>query len=107
MFRLRLDEEGLRFLLERGEAVPERIVTDEGKLRQILLNLLGNAVKFTQEGVVALRVHAQETGDGYVRLELEVEFPDPAGRSVRPCRFGSGWRTGTRPWRLQRPTMVR
>ncbi|WP_169342534.1 PAS domain-containing hybrid sensor histidine kinase/response regulator [Anaeromusa acidaminophila] len=73
MFRLRLEEKGLRFVLERGEAVPERIVTDEGKLRQILLNLLGNAVKFTQEGFVALRVQAQETGDGYVRLELEVE----------------------------------
>ena len=73
MFRLRLEEKGLRFVLERGEAVPERIITDEGKLRQILLNLMGNAVKFTQEGFVALRVQAQEAGDGYVRLELEVE----------------------------------
>ena len=73
MFRLRLEEKGLRFVLERGEGVPDRIIADEGKLRQILLNLVGNALKFTQEGFVALRVQAQETGDGYVRLELEVE----------------------------------
>ena len=35
MFRLRLEEKGLRFVLERSEVVPEKIVADEGKLRQI------------------------------------------------------------------------
>ena len=77
MFRVKLEEKGLRFVLERGETVPDLIVADEGKLRQILLNLVGNAVKFTQAGFVALRLRAQEAGDGHLRLELEVEDTGP------------------------------
>lgn len=77
MFRGKVEEKGLRFVLERGETAPDLIVADEGKLRQILLNLVGNAVKFTQTGFVALRLRTQEAGDGHLRLELEVEDTGP------------------------------
>jgi K+-sensing histidine kinase KdpD len=67
MFRLRAEAKGLQLLCEYDEDVPRYVSADEGKLRQILINLLGNAVKFTQEGGVALRAR---WNDG--RLSCEV-----------------------------------
>ena len=58
MFGLRAKDKGLALSFERAENVPQYVRADEGKLRQVLSNLLGNAVKFTQEGGVALRVTA-------------------------------------------------
>lgn len=56
MFRLRAEEKHLSLILECAPEVPRYISTDQMKLRQILINLLGNALKFTQEGGVILRV---------------------------------------------------
>ncbi|MBN2117042.1 MAG: response regulator [Anaerolineales bacterium] len=56
MIRIRTEKKGLQFSVELDPAVPQWIKADEGKLRQVLLNLLGNAVKFTDEGSVTLRV---------------------------------------------------
>lgn len=56
MFRLRAASKGLQLLVELAPDIPQYIYTDEGKLRQVLINLLGNAIKFTQTGVVSLRV---------------------------------------------------
>ncbi|MGH9615317.1 MAG: response regulator [Acidobacteriaceae bacterium] len=53
---LRADEGGLELLLEIAPDVPDLVRGDPTRLRQILLNLLGNAVKFTPEGEVALKV---------------------------------------------------
>ena len=59
MLRYRAKTKGLQFALEYQTALPPRIKTDEPKLRQILINLLGNAIKFTQHGQVTLRVGCQ------------------------------------------------
>jgi len=56
MFRLRAAGKKLAFKLVEERGVPGQIVADERKLRQILVNLLGNAVKFTDRGLVELRV---------------------------------------------------
>ncbi len=56
MFRLEAQGRGLRFELEIHPNVPEWLDTDEGKLRQVLLNLISNALKFTQAGGVSVQV---------------------------------------------------
>jgi CHASE2 domain-containing sensor protein len=64
MFQLRANVKGLQLEFENIGNIPHYIQVDEGKLRQILINLLGNAIKFTQEGSVILRVTAGKQGAG-------------------------------------------
>src|SRR6187399_3280825 len=57
MFRVRTNEKKLAFSVEIMGDVPQFIVTDINKLRQVFINVLGNAVKFTDQGGVGVRVH--------------------------------------------------
>ena len=54
MFLLKVRSKGIQFRLDVAKTAPRYIYTDEGKLQQILINLIGNAVKFTQKGEVIL-----------------------------------------------------
>src|SRR3954447_10531815 len=62
MFRVRTDGKKLSFLVELIGDVPRYITTDINKLRQVFINVLGNAVKFTERGGIGLRVHAARQG---------------------------------------------
>ena len=74
MFSMRSEAKGLRFSVQRQGDVPRCVVADETKLRQVIINLLGNAVKFTASGgVIILRVRSAEEPDGTLRLYVEVE----------------------------------
>jgi signal transduction histidine kinase/CheY-like chemotaxis protein len=73
MFRLRTEAKHLEFSVESGAEVPRLVVTDEGKLREVLINLLGNAVKFTEKGRIALRVSAEAAPGSGLRLLVAVE----------------------------------
>ncbi len=66
----------LHWELAPAPDIPRLVVADQGKLRQILTNLVGNAVKFTDQGGVVLRVRAEE-GDGERRLRFVVEDTGP------------------------------
>jgi two-component system sensor histidine kinase/response regulator len=59
---VRAHEKGLGLVYEVDAGVPDGLLGDPGRLRQILLNVIGNAIKFTEEGEVAVRV-ALEEGD--------------------------------------------
>jgi two-component system sensor histidine kinase/response regulator len=62
MFSLRAEEKDLTVVFDLAPDVPRYIRADVGKLRQVLINLLGNAVKFTEWGGITVRVSAQEFG---------------------------------------------
>jgi hypothetical protein len=61
---LRADEKGLDLLGEIAPEVPEFIKADANRLRQILLNLAGNAIKFTQKGEVVIKVQKDPSSEG-------------------------------------------
>ncbi len=73
MFRVRTDEKKLSFSVETIGDVPQFIVTDINKLRQVFINVIGNAVKFTEQGGIGLRVLADREGatGPYLRVEVE------------------------------------
>ncbi|ELQ6064687.1 aerobic respiration two-component sensor histidine kinase ArcB [Cronobacter sakazakii] len=66
---LQAQQKGLRFVMEPVRPVPHKVLTDGTRLRQILWNLISNAVKFTQQGQVTVRVSYNENE----QLRFEVE----------------------------------
>jgi len=77
MFKLRTEQNGLELYIERTPEVPQFIISDEGKLRQVLSNLLGNAIKFTQEGSVTLRIWLTSRAHEKHTLYFSVEDTGP------------------------------
>ena len=73
MFRMRTEAKKLRFIVERLGVIPRHVISDENKVRQVLINLLGNALKFTGKGGVALRIQVQDHEPSGLRLEAEIE----------------------------------
>ncbi|MES9858987.1 MAG: histidine kinase dimerization/phospho-acceptor domain-containing protein [Sedimenticola sp.] len=80
MMHLRAEQKGLQLLLDKPEDFPRYVKADGPKLRQILINLLGNAIKFTDTGGVDLRLNAQLKEDGE-SIILSGEMQD-TGRGI-------------------------
>jgi signal transduction histidine kinase/CheY-like chemotaxis protein/HPt (histidine-containing phosphotransfer) domain-containing protein len=72
MFALRASEKGLALLCDLAPTLPERVRGDSGRLRQIILNLVGNAIKFTNSGEVALRAEPESREGDELTLRFTV-----------------------------------
>ena len=101
MMQVRANARQLQLLFEWDDDLPRYIRTDEGKLRQILINLVGNGIKFTKEGGVAVRVAAaadqglivevEDTGHGIAPEEMDKLFkPFIQTESGRQNQEGTG-----------------
>ena len=73
IFVSRAEQKKLQFFLDISDDLPRYIRCDQGKLRQVLINLLGNAVKFTEQGRITLRVAAGSAPESRDRLAFAVE----------------------------------
>jgi CheY-like chemotaxis protein len=75
--RVKAEEKGLRFACDASDELPAIVRADARRLRQVLLNLLGNAVKFTRAGSVGLRVRPSNAGASHATLRFEVHDTGP------------------------------
>jgi signal transduction histidine kinase/CheY-like chemotaxis protein/ligand-binding sensor domain-containing protein len=69
---LRAQQKGLELTLETAADVPDRVVADPTRLRQIIVNLVGNAIKFTEHGEVGLEVRVKSRQEHNVQLQFMV-----------------------------------
>ena len=74
MFQDNLRQKGLRFIMEVGPSVPKLLVGDVSRLRQILFNLVGNAIKFTNQGEVKVEIYPLQLSpeQNFVRLLFSI-----------------------------------
>ncbi|MGD1897529.1 MAG: DAHL domain-containing protein [Phormidesmis sp.] len=88
MFQFKANSQGLELTLQKANNLPQYVHADESKLRQVLVNLVGNAVKFTQAGRIQLRAqvatstapsgeHASANQQDSLTLAFEVEDTGP------------------------------
>lgn len=76
MIRVRADKQGLSLRMELADDLPDYVEGDEHRLRQVLLNLLGNAVKYTESGGVTMHVRPDnDQAAPAIRFEVEDSGP--------------------------------
>ncbi len=69
---VKADEKALELILYMPPTVPERVIGDPGRLRQVLINLVGNAIKFTEEGEVVILVEQETAVQDDVRFHFSI-----------------------------------
>ncbi len=76
LFSAKIEEKKISFIVEIDKSLPEYILLDEIRLRQILVNLVSNAIKFTEKGFVKLKVKLENFNEAYSSLDVSFEIED-------------------------------
>lgn len=77
LMALKAEDKGLVFKIEEMTSLPKRIYTDPLRLKQILINLIGNAIKFTSMGEVTVRIKSVKDDNGNKHLIFDIEDTGP------------------------------
>jgi two-component system, sensor histidine kinase and response regulator len=77
IFKERARSKHIQFIFETADNIPRFVLVDETKLRRIFVNLIGNAIKFTDEGGVAIRVRVDKVNKNIIKLIAEIEDSGP------------------------------
>ncbi len=72
MCKIKADQKGIAFIYQPSTRLPDGVEADEKRLRQVLINLLGNAIKFTDSGAVTLRVDVLDQSETHATLLFQV-----------------------------------
>lgn len=75
-YQFRAQEKGLKFNIEFDENLPDYAVGDAGKISQIIINLIGNALKFTEQGEIKVWISAEKPSGNGANTKLRVEVTD-------------------------------
>ncbi|MFH1155277.1 MAG: response regulator [Pseudomonadota bacterium] len=77
LFSIKARQKDLEFNLSVSDATPDRVMGDEGRVRQILLNLVSNALKFTEKGHVDIRISTPDPSQHPMILQMDVDDTGP------------------------------
>jgi signal transduction histidine kinase len=72
MCQVKAEQKGIDFIYQPSSRLPDGVISDEKRLRQVLINLLGNAIKFTDDGVVTLRIDVLDQSAQAITLLFQV-----------------------------------
>ena len=81
MILFKAQDKKLDFKIDVDRTLPDDLYGDEVRVRQVLTNILGNAVKYTEKGSVSLTLRGEEQGDGTILLKAEIS---DTGIGIRP-----------------------
>ncbi len=73
LVKIAAEQKGLQFKINLADNIPGKLYGDAGRIRQVLINILNNAIKFTKEGFIRLDVTGQYVASDVINLKLVVE----------------------------------
>ncbi len=83
IFRSKIEEKGVEFIVDIERNIPELLVLDEVRIRQIMLNLVGNAAKFTETGYIKVTVKTSQSKEDESEFGLVIAVED-SGIGISP-----------------------
>jgi len=85
IIRMRAVDSQINFIVDIDSSLPNALIGDEARIRQVLINILGNAVKYTEKGFVSLKVGGEIIDEGTIDLNIEVK---DSGRGIKHEEIG-------------------
>ncbi len=73
MFKTQMDDKGLRFYRNIPLDIPRNVMGDAGKIRQIIFNVISNAIKFTSQGSISIKVAKEVRPNDFVKIIIDVK----------------------------------